>query len=151
MPTTTHIRKLRGRESKYRVIEPTVKPNIFTKEELDKPARLTKRQLGPVLALVQRMAAGGDATTAVDAARLVPVLQRGIAAAPAGRPNALKYYDVTLPDGSTVRAHGLKAAGRACGRAASTVANALNAGNGVAEFAGADEHGNPAVIMVKRV
>lgn len=150
MEGATHIRKLRGRNSPRSFASPEVKSTAFTRPDSEKPARITRRQLGPVLALVQRMAAGGDATTAVDAAALVPVLQRAIVAAPPGRPNALRHYDVKLPDGSVVRAHGLKAAGRAAGKAPSTVANALNKGSGVARFKTSDEYGNPSEIVVRK-
>ena len=150
MGEPTHIRKLHSRRSPRSYASPEVIQSLITAKTSEKPARITRRQLMPVLSLVQRMAAGGDATTAVDAAALVPVLQRAIAAAPPGRPNALRCYVVTQADGSVVQAHGLKAAGRAAGRAPSTVANALNKGRGVARFKVADEYGNPAEIVVRK-
>lgn len=146
----THNRKLRGRESKHKYSEPEVIQLTYTKKNLEKPARITKRQLGPVLALLQRMAAGGDATTAVDAARLVPVLQRAIATAPAGRPRALRRYIVSRGDGTEAVVQGLVAAAAAAGKAKSTLANALTKGGGVATFAALDENGNPAQTVVRK-
>lgn len=129
----------------------TVIPKGVTVNDAVKPARITKRQLGPVLALLKRVAQGGDATTAVDAARLVPFVERALAAAPAGQRAARDRYRVTQPTGAAAEYAGLAETARALGRAKSTVANALTKGGGKALFNATDEHGNPAVVEVEKL
>lgn len=150
MPSSTHIRKLRGSRKTRSYSLPGVSPKLHTKKTIEKPARITRRQLMPVLGLVQRVAAGGDATTAVDAAALVPVLQRAVAAAPAGQPSARVPYSVQMPDRAVHQVVGLRAVAALTGKAVSTIANALTKGRGVATFGAADEYGNPSEIVVRK-
>lgn len=150
MENTTH-RETRWRGSIDRsVYEPEVTREVITKPSKEKPARLSKRQLGPVVALLERVALGGDATTAVDAASLLPTLRNAIATAPPGQPRHRKHYVVEQANGSAVRVPGVAEAARLAGKAHSTLANALSQGKGRAEFAAVDEHGNPATIVVYR-
>lgn len=142
--------KMRGWESDQRYVPPGVQSLQITDRELAKPPRASKRELLAVLQILQRVAAGGDATTAVDAAALIPIVHRAVSAAPPGRPNAIKNYTVTLPNGTQIVALGLRGAAAACNKAVSTVANALTTGGGKAEFSATDDFGNPAVITVVR-
>lgn len=130
--------------------EPEVTERVVTKPRKEKPARASRRQLGPVLALLRRVAAGGDATCAVDAASLVPMMERAVASALPGQPRHRASYVVTLADGSAVQVQGLVSAAKASGKAKSTLANALSIGRGTASFPARDEHGNPAAIVVRR-
>jgi hypothetical protein len=154
MNKTTHApsaRRLRQPRKEPRYSSPEVTTQVSTVPKPQKPARLSRRQLGPVLALLRRVASGGDATTAVDAAALVPIVERGLAAAPPGQPRWRCWYSVLDANGYASKVHGLAAAAKAAGKARSTVANALSKGNGAAEFPATDEHGNPAIVLVNRV
>jgi hypothetical protein len=143
--------KLSGRTNPLSNLEPEVTPQVVTRAPKEKPARLSQRQLGPVLALLRRVAAGGDATTGVDAARLVPVVERALAVAPPGQPRHRVSYRVKMPDGAVLQVQGLHGAAKASGKARSTIANALTVGRGTASFPATDEHGNPATITVSKV
>jgi hypothetical protein len=151
MSSITPRNRLSGRTNPLNNLEPEVTPTVVTKAPKEKPARLSQRQLGPVLLLLRRVAVGGDATTAVDAARLVPVVERALAAAPPGQPRHRASYRVQTPDGAVVQVQGLHGAAKASGKARSTIANALTVGQGTATFPARDEHGNPATITVSKV
>ena len=122
-----------------------------TAKQAAKPARITKRQLAPVLALVRRVAAGGDATTGLDAAACIPMLEAALAVAPAGQRTARLAYECRLPDGTVQRVEGLRAVAGLAGKALSTVANAIGKGGGKAEFPCHDALGNPARIYIRRL
>jgi hypothetical protein len=131
--------------------EPEVTPKVVTRAPKEKLARISQRQLGPVVALLKRMAVGGDATTAVDAATLLPVVERAFSAAPPGQPRHRVSYRVQMPDGAVLQVQGLHGAAKASGKARSTIANALSVGRGTATFPTTDQHGNPATITVSKV
>lgn len=120
-------------------------------EAAPKPARITRPQVAAVLSLVKRVAAGGDATTAVDAAACIPLLEGALRAAPAGHRAARKEYECRLPDGTVQRVQGLQAVARLAGKVHGTVANAISRGGGVAEFPCCDALGNPARIFIRRL
>lgn len=143
--------RLRNFEVKTRFASNEVKQKRITIPPKQKPARISRRQLEPVLALLKRVAAGGDARAAVDAARLVPFVARALVAAPAGQPRARCWYGVRLPDGTGQKVQGLRAAARLSRRAVSTLANALSKGQGKAEFSITDQYGNPALVTVERL
>ena len=121
------------------------------KAAAEKPARITRPQVAAVLSLVKRVAAGGDAATAVDAAACIPLLEQALRAAPAGHRAARKEYECRLPDGTVQRVQGLRAVARLAGKAHGSIANAISKGGGAAEFPCADALGNPARIFVRRL
>lgn len=115
------------------------------------PARITRCQLGLVLAVLRRVAAGGDATCGVDAAALVPVVDRCMAVAPVGQKPGRQWFSITWPSGKVERQLGAKAVSERIGRSRSHTQNVVSVGGGRGEFACVDEHGNPAVIVVERL
>lgn len=151
MSTITPGNRLRGRQPLLNYLEPEVPTRKVPKAKVAKPARLTRRECEPLLALLRRVATGGDTTTAVDAMTLIPLVERGLAAAPVGHRKARAYYDARMPDNVSARVHGVEALAKLTGKAKSTLANALSQGKGTATFDATDEHGNPATITVTRV
>lgn len=116
-----------------------------------RPARINRRQLGLVLAVLRRVAAGGDATTGVDAAALVSVVDRCLAAAPAGPRTGRQWFSIQWPSGKVERQLGAAAVAARIGRSKSHTQNVVSRGKGRGEFACVDDNGNPARIVVEKL